>query len=173
MLANIGNREPVWDEDLLGLLSACHRRLREHLALAERLAVVTNAHHDDIRLAASRIRRYFAIALPLHVADEDESISPRLQRSGGPIASAIATMTEQHAGQAPLFEWLAILAGRIEATPTCLDEVRLHFSQTSSLLAPGVDAHIELEERVIFPALARLTRAEQDAIIAEMRARRE
>jgi hypothetical protein len=60
--------------DVVDLLLACHERIRFFIDLAIRIADTTDASNEEIREAAARVVRYFSESLPLHVADEEESI---------------------------------------------------------------------------------------------------
>jgi len=147
----------------------CHARIRSFCALARRLSAGGPA--AGTREAAEQLHRYFSIALPLHVRDEDESVRPRLERIADPVVdAALAAMSAEHveadAGLAELLEqWSAI--AREPSDARCL---------ATAGRAAWLDAymlrHLEAEETRIFPALDRLPRAEHDAIVAEMQARR-
>jgi len=79
---------------------ACHGRIRHHLALAHRILETspsgTSAHH--VADAASDVARYFTIALPLHAADEDLSMRPRLEAAPVPrdVRRLLRRMTAEH-----------------------------------------------------------------------------
>jgi len=66
-------------EDAISLLLGCHQRIRHFTQVAFRLAQNPNAPAPDRADAARSVLRYFQIALPLHEADENESIYPRLR----------------------------------------------------------------------------------------------
>src|SRR5690349_17228873 len=72
----IGRRERT--DEPSDALRACHERIRRFLAMAARLASDEIARDDDVWATAGGVARYFDDALPLHEADEDDSIAPRL-----------------------------------------------------------------------------------------------
>src|SRR4051812_30710357 len=76
MLKQIGERRPA-GEPLLAALLDCHSRIRRFSTLAIRLAEA-DAPPNEIAETAAAVHRYFTVALPLHAADEDLSIAPRL-----------------------------------------------------------------------------------------------
>ena len=76
-IAHATRPDPI-SEDAVDLLLSCHYRIRHFTALAARLAEATAAPPDQIEQTAASVARYFRIALPLHKADEDGSIYPRL-----------------------------------------------------------------------------------------------
>lgn len=162
-------------EDAATLLLDCHQRIRTFTAMAVRLPSASAAPRDEIAEATARVRRYFTVALPLHAADEDHSLAPRL-RAAGPsreVAEALAEMTHQHglieatiAALDPL--WAAVIAdpGTLATHAGALAE---HAAKLEAQWAP----HLALEETVIFPALrATLAPEAMVVILDEMRVRR-
>ncbi len=150
--------------DVVDSLLACHRRIRSFLALAAR-AGRGDDPAEQIAEACGQIGRYFREAMPLHVADEEESILPRLRGRDAAVDHALAAMQEQHGEHEPhLAEMLSAVAeplacARIAAAAAALDDA----------LAP----HLELEEAILFPAIRRLLDERELAdIAAEIRARR-
>ncbi|MGE5048604.1 MAG: hemerythrin domain-containing protein [Deltaproteobacteria bacterium] len=161
-------------EGPIELLLGCHQRIRQFTELAARVASHEPASDADVADAARRVHRYHSIALPLHQADEEESIAARLEPLVAPeIRYAIGGMRRQHleldetlAILLPLWERLAgepgmrrQLAGRMTAAVTRMQELWAH--------------HLSVEEDLIFPEMARVLDAAQLTTIAEeMRARR-
>jgi hypothetical protein len=94
MLINIGDRSRA-APTLLTRFTDCHARVRKFCALARRLG--EGASGEEARDAAAQLDRYFRIALPLHVADEEQSLAPRLVRLGdAALGDAIESMTRDH-----------------------------------------------------------------------------
>lgn len=154
-------------------LLACHERIRRFSALGVKIADSPDAAADELAAAADAVNRYFTIALPLHVADEDESLRPRLLAGGAEdhVARALETVTREHfaiegliAELTPL--WAAAAAKR--AGPTELARDLVAAKDLESLLAE----HLSLEEQTVFPALAHLETGRAALIVAEMKARR-
>ena len=168
MLTTLGKRSPQ-QPTMREMLVDCHARIRKFCALAKRLA--QGGPTEQIRDAAAQLRRYFGIALPLHIRDEDESLRPRLERLGDrAIAPALDAMTHEHVAVdvalAELLEqWDAI--AREPSDARCFATYKPSVWLDRHLLA-----HLHDEETRIFPALERLPRAQWDAIVREMKARR-
>jgi hypothetical protein len=118
----------------------------------------------EVAEAATRVHRYFAISLPLHLRDEEESIKPRL--TAGP---ALELMSQQHVDHermlAPLLAHWAALA----ADPR---RERRAFAPELAALARDLEAHLQLEERDVFPSIEALPPDAQAAIVTEMEGRR-
>ena len=62
----------------MDLLLGCHARIRHFTAVAVKLAHALAATSDEIRQAAEVVHRYYSVSLPLHEADEDQTLRPRL-----------------------------------------------------------------------------------------------
>lgn len=94
MYVQIGStKEP---SDVVDLLLECHDRIRTFIGLACQLGKAQEPSLDEIRDAASRVSRYFSEALPLHVADEEESILPRLKGRSPELDLALEKMHDEH-----------------------------------------------------------------------------
>lgn len=170
MYVTIGRRPRP--EGLVGLLLECHERIRSFGAIAEAIGRQREASPDELREACARCRRYFAEALPLHVADEEESILPRLRGKDTVLDAALGTMQAQHEQHAPVLSQLLDELDRVHGDPG--DEAaRARLGELASGLKKDFETHLANEEDVIFPKLAALlSPAEQDTIIAELRERR-
>lgn len=175
MLARIG-RGPAGtpDEDLVAPLLACHERIRAFCATAARLSTPRGAGPEEIAEAAAAVERYFRVALPLHVEDEDLSILPRLAsaRAPAPVLAAAAAMAREHG---PIEEALAGLCPRwaeLGQDPTALPRLAAGLQADTARLAALLDAHLAGEEAIVFPAVREHLSADAPAIRAEMRARR-
>src|SRR5215468_1101653 len=94
MLTRIGSSpEPA---DVVDLLIECHERIRSFIAPAGRVANADRPSAVEVREVARRITRYFSEALPLHVADEEESIMPRLRGKTAELDASLSEMREEH-----------------------------------------------------------------------------
>ncbi len=167
MLVRLGQRAE--GEDVVDLLVACHGRIRWFSRLARELAQA-DAAGDDVRETARQIHRYFAIAFPLHVADEEELVAPRLRANE---REAIATMCSEHAAHERHVARLVELCAEIEREPGVLAGRRTELAGLADRLIGELEAHLVLEEQKIFPALRRLPIDERNAIRDAMRLRRE
>ena len=158
---------------LAELLLSSHGRIRLFTALAARLASSERASEAYVADVAGRVHRYYAIALPLHHADEELSIAPCLERAATPeLLDALAKMKREHvaldevlSGLLPLWQLLADEPGRrCELAPAMARMLaRAHGLWTG---------HLRLEEETILPALRGLDASELARITGEIRARR-
>ncbi len=153
------------------MLLACHARLRHFSELALALAERDDLQPEQIVDAAHRLLRYFRVALPLHEADEEESLTPMLVEIASPEQiDAIEQMHDQHN---MLHSVLAELFPRwdaMKADPKSIDpkDTLPHARK----LAAVFDVHLALEESLIFPLIDELEASEQQRLLAEIRGRR-
>jgi iron-sulfur cluster repair protein YtfE (RIC family) len=170
MLHSMGRK--TQGNDLESLLTDCHARIRSFLALALSVGASPDAPALENVEACARIERYFTLALPLHVRDEEESVLPRLYGSAPDVDAALACMRDEHTvhveGIDDLVERCAAVRLRPEDAsgyPALLD--------TARALQGELEPHLQAEERVIFPAIrAFISPGKQRVIIDELRARR-
>lgn len=170
MVIGIGGRRAP--ETLVGLLEDCHARIRSFLALCRALARAEGAEPALVREEASRAASYFGRALPLHVRDEEETLRPRLAGRAPEIDAALAEMSGQHSSHEALLSELEVLLEALRVAPERLRELAGPLEDVSAKLERELGAHLALEERVIFPALAALDGRAQLACVAELRDRR-
>ncbi|MFB6260846.1 MAG: hemerythrin domain-containing protein, partial [Thiohalorhabdaceae bacterium] len=90
-------------DDPIGLLRACHGRVEHFAALARRLTdyPLEIPPEEPIRQAAGHILRYFEQAAPLHHADEEQDLLPRLNRRfdrkpEGDLANLLTDLAGEH-----------------------------------------------------------------------------
>lgn len=171
MLTTIGRRASR--AGLIDLLLACHTRIRTFTDIASRIAAASEAPEDDIADAAMRVHRYFAIALPLHVEDEERSLAPRLAELDPAVARELEVMATEHAEHAEPLARLLAMASELASTPSAQPRLAAPLAATAAELARLFEPHLRREEAVIFPAVQRLLGADsQAAILAELRQRR-
>lgn len=171
MLVQIGPRNSTGD--VVDLLRECHARIRRFLELATRLAATPSVAAGEVRTVTEQIRRYFVEAFPLHLADEDESILPTLSGRAPSVDAALATMHADHVDHAGLVERLIELCAQLHDEPEALPAQAAGLATATEALRAVLEPHLMLEEREIFPAIARLAAADRDAIKTAMRQRRE
>jgi hemerythrin-like domain-containing protein len=173
MLLQIGPRRAPEDPDLVDLLRDCHGRIRRFLIVARQLADADAANTDpgELRATAGQIRRYFTEAFPIHTTDEDE-LAPHLAGASPDVDRALATMTSDHVAHGALVSRLVAICARIERDARQHGAMAAELARVATILATELEAHLELEEHVIFPALRRLPAPLRDALRTEMRARR-
>lgn len=171
MLVKIGPRNP--SEDLVDLMLECHQRIRSFIQLAERAGRERGLPAGEVIDACQRVERYFAEALPLHVADEDHSLIPRLRGKSEAVDRALDTMHGEHLDHRPHLDELVAASRALAQAPA--DEARQdRLGAIAARLARDFEAHLELEEAIILPAIrATLSAEEQAAVREEMRARRQ
>lgn len=180
MLLKIGEKQDhqvavAEARDPLELLLACHDKIRDFGALALKLARSAGAPPRLVGDAAGEVHRYHALGLPLHQADEETSIRPRLEASGcGPVVeAALARMTEQHVVIDAVLAELCPLWVVVRDEPRRLAELAPRLEMATVALLEQWDAHLTPEETVIFPAIrAVLTSDAQASILDEIKARR-
>ncbi len=172
MLTSLG-RAPG-GESLVESLAACHQRIRRFVELAAVIASPDAARRPARELgeAAAAVHRYFAIALPLHVADEDLSLTPRLVGRDPVVDAALARLAVEHADHEPALARLCELTSALAADPARHAALGPVLAPLAAELRAGFEAHLALEEAVVFPAVAGLPAADQAAIVRELRDRR-
>ena len=163
-------------KDAAELLLACHQRIRHFSGVAIKLAHGHGATEPEIARAADSLHRYFTVALPLHEADENLSLHPRLRRAvpaselAGPAADA---MLDQHMAIDELVERLVPLWVLLRSAPGRLPELSAEMCALSKRLSEIFEAHLKLEEETIFPAMSvYLSESELQDILREMQERR-
>lgn len=171
MLIQLGKQSHALD--VVDLLVECHGRIRRFLEIARRLAQSRDAGIDVVRDSAGQVRRYFAEALPLHIADEDELVDQTLRGRSEVVDEALAKMQLEHVHHAPLVDRLIEVCAMLEREPQRLEELATELHDVALLLHTAFEPHLAREETIIFPALRTLPGGERDAIKAGMRDRRE
>jgi iron-sulfur cluster repair protein YtfE (RIC family) len=144
--------------DAIDRLLACHDRIRGFMRLAESIANTgREVGPDSVALGARALVRYFTVALPLHVADEDLSLAPRLLRLDltSEVRETLALLTHEHAAIEAELQPLTRIWNNIAGRPRDIELRRstLEALQRFELL---MSAHLVLEEKVLFPAARRL-----------------
>jgi iron-sulfur cluster repair protein YtfE (RIC family) len=170
MLRSIG-RGPQKPASLVDSMLDCHERIRRFVALACAASEGTDARAQDVIQACDDVERYFTKALPLHVADEEQSVLPRVLAKSPDLAPTLATMQEQHVAHGPKLEALLHALSGLRASPD--DPTRKQeLSAAARALEREFAEHLALEEQLIFPVLDQLDAASQAEIAAELRLRR-
>lgn len=172
MLVPIGKRQAPSTDELLDALAACHHRIRLHVNLARQLAAAADATPKERHGAARTVRRYFTLGLPLHVADEDELLTPMLAGKDPYVDEALRMMSAEHESHDPEVRRLILLCHVLEHDPLH-PRARAELAALADKLDVAFERHLALEESIIFPALRRCTPAERAAVHAAMRLRRQ
>jgi hemerythrin-like domain-containing protein len=162
---------PERPRDAFQLLLECHERIRAFTELAVKVARLPDVPAAERAEAVTRVERYFTVALPLHVEDEDVLLTHRLREVGASKVAlrALEEMSEQHRDIEDLLETLLPRWRLLRASPERHGELE----RDSVRLAGMMEKHLGLEELVLFPeARARLSQESVESLGAEMRVRR-
>lgn len=161
-------------EDAVDVLTGCHSRIRHFTNAAVKLAHAQGASAEEVAQIAARVHRYYSVSLPLHEADEEETLQPRLSRTGDErVRHALQAMHEQHEAIDELLERLMPLLVMVMNHPSSLHQAASEMCSITKALDEVFNAHLEMEEGVIFPAIRTvLPSAVQDEMLREMRERR-
>jgi iron-sulfur cluster repair protein YtfE (RIC family) len=157
------------------LLEGCHSRIRHFMQLSRTLAGNPNAQPAEIAEAAGAIYRYFHQSLALHEADENHTLVPRLRQAQhvpAAVREAAETMLEQHWIIDELVAEMLHFCDVIHRNPDLLPTL-VQFDHVTSALDQIFEAHMRMEETVIFPALAEFPASELEAMRREMQERRQ
>jgi iron-sulfur cluster repair protein YtfE (RIC family) len=162
------------ENDAVGLLIGCHQRIRHFTSVATKLAHAQAATPQEIQDAAETVYRYYSISLPLHEADEEDGLRPRLSKIADErVHHALAAMHDQHMAIDDLLERLLPLLRLVGNNPATLAEAGAEMCSITSALSQMFDAHLQMEEAVIFPAIEQgLTENDRAELLEEMRGRR-
>lgn len=161
-------------EDALELLIGCHQRIRHFTATAVKLAHAQGTEPQEIRQAAAGVYRYYSVSLPLHEADEEDTLRPRLDAVADErVRHALVAMHDQHQAIDELIERLLPLLLLVERNPGALPEAGGEMCSITEALEEVFGAHLQLEEDAIFPAIREvLPESVRAEVLAEMQQRR-
>ncbi|HLI62443.1 MAG TPA: hemerythrin domain-containing protein [Terriglobales bacterium] len=164
--------------DPTGLLSDCHRRIEMFLGCLQAVATILDRpQSEQTRTALDSALRYFREAAPKHNADEEESLFPRLRKTGDPRAeSVLARLTaleDEHRRAVLLHEKVDQLGRKYLSTKALSASEIAAFRESVDHLVSMYRQHIALEDEVVFPCAAQvLSSADKAAIAMEMAGRR-
>jgi hemerythrin-like domain-containing protein len=166
---------PQPEQDAVDMLLACHDRIRNFTGIAVRLADADGAGAAAIANAAEAVHRYYAVALPLHEADENDSVYPRLRARLTDAAerASVQSMVDQHG---PIDEVIARLLpvwDELKSNPERLATHAASMRVDAERLQSLWTEHLALEEKIVFPLIRkRLVPEELSDIHREMKVRR-
>jgi iron-sulfur cluster repair protein YtfE (RIC family) len=165
---------PPKTEDAVDLLIGCHQRIRHFTGVAVKLAHAQGTTPEEVAQAAAAAHRYYTVSLPLHEADEEETVRPRLDVVGDEkLRHALLAMTDQHLAIDELLERLLPLLAMVRNNPQTIHAAGSEMCSITKALDEMFRAHLQLEEEVIFPAIRGVlpenARAE---MLSEMQGRR-
>lgn len=171
MIVQLGQRSRPGD--VAALLSECHLRIRRFVALARKLALQPQARAEEVSEAAGQVQRYFTLAFPLHLADEEELVTPRLIGRDRDLDRALARMRADHGEHESHVARVVDLCSALEREPQELAMRSTDLAASAAALHEVMEPHLLLEEREIFPAVSLLSPEQRDEIRAAMKARRD
>jgi iron-sulfur cluster repair protein YtfE (RIC family) len=170
----LGIGKPRQAQDVVDLLLECHERIRGFTALARRLGGAAGVADAEVADAAAKVRRYFVEALPLHAADEEESLLPRLRGRDPAVDRELEAMHREHDEHQAILGRVVALCDALAADPSRHRELGPALAEAAGALERHFEAHLAREEEVIFPAVRReLGDSERARIAEELRARRQ
>jgi hemerythrin-like domain-containing protein len=170
MSIRIGHKASA--DSAVALLHACHSNIRRFLATARALASESATTEEDIAATSLSVSRYFREALPLHVADEEESVAPRLSRTDPATEATVARMLGEHASHHALVADVAGLCDALAKAPARRAELAPRLGPAAADLSQTLESHLRWEEETLFPLLPHLSSDHHLAILGEMRRRR-
>lgn len=157
--------------DVVEVLLEAHVELRHHLAHADSLSQASAT--AMARESAETISDYFEWVLPMHCADEEASLAPRLKGRHPVIDQALAQMERQHHAMLAPVARLRLLCRLISRDVNRLNALRFELAAAADDVRACVGEHQALEESMLFPALKRLLFVDElESITAEMFQRR-
>jgi len=150
----------------------CHQRLRAVTTLATALGTRDDAQDEEVREVATKVHRYFTVALPLHEQDEDRSLFPRLLQHSPGLAPTIALLRADHQRQALVVAALVALCEQLLGPPGPAGPRAGALAAAAEAVSQSWKDHLAIEERELFPQAHQLSSAARAAIAEEMRERR-
>src|SRR5450432_732856 len=125
MLNQIASVKPQHkSQGAVDLLTGCHQRIRHFTDVAVKLAHAQGATADEVAQAAGAVHRYYSVSLPLHEADEDQTLRPRLRDVADErVGHALVATSDQHQAIDELMERLLPLLVLAKNNPELIGEV--------------------------------------------------
>jgi iron-sulfur cluster repair protein YtfE (RIC family) len=157
----------------LGLLRACHEKIRTHCQLLVDLCTYLESHtaDEDARKTCDRIYRYFSISAANHHQDEEQGLFPLLLSSPDlthEITRLISQLKLEHFEQHK--HWI-----RFESLLKNSDLVTLAIMTNQAKdFQDSYEQHIKLENNQLLPAAEKLlNKSHIQALGQQMKARRQ
>lgn len=180
MPLKIGTKPEHGFDQPLGLLSDCHRRIENFLAIMIRVLERSQGGHKALiceeREALEAALKYFDVAAPRHTQDEEESLFPRLRASNHPSApAALARMQSLEAdhrhADAMHAETRQLSRRWLDIGPLPTPEMH-RLGELLHTLQQMYTQHIALEDNELFPLAANALTADQLKEVGQEMARR-
>lgn len=173
MLVKLGAPKLADFKDPIGVLTSCHRRIEHFIGILETLVASDVPIPLDMerRKALESSLNYFRNSAPKHVADEDESLFPRLKKAG--VSARLKLLATQHEEITKLHTDLESLGLQWLSLPRLSPPTWEKLKDTVDGMSSIYSEHIQIEEHEIFPKAAEFLSKEELAIVGdEMSARR-
>jgi iron-sulfur cluster repair protein YtfE (RIC family) len=158
-------------------LEECHQRIRLFSNLACRLCEkAPEDRRPQWTQGAGRVLRYFQDAFPLHVQDEDISVFPKVERwmTSPKQRTVFRLLEEQHRKAEQMLINSLPLWKQMASGDELSNEQYSKLEAWCAELVKELEQHLVLEELELFPILRiRLSSTESEAILKEMKARRQ
>ncbi|HTW79276.1 MAG TPA: hemerythrin domain-containing protein [Terracidiphilus sp.] len=170
----IGAKPDSGFDDPLGMLKDCHRRIERFLGILCIVAECAQSRSltEEESAAVNAALNYFRVGGQRHTADEEESLFPRLIAAGD--FAELDRLEHDHAEAGELHAEVEALY-RSWISGGSLDESeRSRLQSSTSRLRDLYQAHIQVEDNVVFPKAAQVLGNDViEAIGREFRARRQ
>jgi hemerythrin-like domain-containing protein len=176
MAIQIGAKPDSGFDDPLGMLKDCHRRVEHFLhilcVVAERAA--GGPLSDEQAAAVQAALQYFRVGGKRHTADEEESLFPRLRADLSAEFAELSRLESDHRSADDLHAAAENLYSQWIANGQLSSEEKRRLIAATQQLKRLYEAHIQVEENVVFPRAAELLDDKTIATIGqEFRTRRE
>lgn len=175
MPVQIGARRDSGFDDPLGMLHDCHRRIEHFLKVLSTVADRARGRALDTEesSALDAALNYFRTGGVRHTADEEDSLFPRLRSHSDAPQETVGSLHQEHEQADTLHATLDRLFTAWMVGGALGKDQQEQLDSSMKQLEQLYSSHIELEEKIVFPAAARLlTREELTAIGEEFRHRR-
>lgn len=174
MLHQIARKAPA-PQDAVSFLLQCHERIRNHLAIAQRLCDADGAKvpPEQLATAAETVRKYFSSAYLQHTREEDEVVFRVLLGFSAAIDTETRIAVTEHEDLEGPIAAIIALCSRIASYPAdCANETK-ELRRELAALTPLLLNHLKREESVIFPAfLTHIAPEIREQVFLEIRRRR-
>jgi hemerythrin-like domain-containing protein len=162
-------------DDPIEMLFECHKRVRNSLDLLQKICAhlkTTGGNAHTVR-AASDVLRYFDIAAPLHHQDEELHVFPPLRESHVvAIQTYVARVQAEHVRMDDQWSALRTFLNALTSDTRSVEWSQAFEEQVRSFRTLYME-HLDIEEQLLFPALAMRVSAEDLEIMGlEMQQRR-
>ena len=175
MSVQIGARPDSGFVDPLGMLQDCHRRIEHFLNVLSTVAGRARGRALDVdeSTAVEDALHYFRVGGSRHTDDEELSLFPRLSAHADAPDRTMNNLQDEHQRAQGLHYVIDRLFAIWMNDRTLKKELEQQLDSAMAQLEQLYAGHIEVEERILFPAAAKLlSREELVAIGDEFRRRR-